>query len=1252
MKTFWMVLTAAMLAAGPADAAPVVAAIGAISGLFTTVFGAVLGPILFRLGASLLLTSLAQSLRGKPRSPGIKTEFTTTGGSKPVSFVLGTYATSGHHAAPPYSHGVSGGTPNAFLTFVISLSDLPGASLKRIIMDDDYVTLSSTEHADYGFEVEGKYNGYCWVKYYDGSQTVADPMLISKYGAHETRPWRPDMVGTGVCYAIVTFRYNRELFNGLPRMRFEMGSIPVYDPRKDSTVGGSGTHRWSDRATWEPTENLQLMNYNVLRGIPVPDGSVWGGDAALEDVPLSNWFAAMNECDVDVSEAGDPYEAQYWGGLEIDVDEQPSDIMGEFLKGCSGQIVEMGGTFKTRTGGPGLPVYWYTDDGVVVSTERNFKPFPGLANTHNAVHASYPDPDNLWESKDAPARYSAALELEDQGRRLPATINLSSVPRPLQVQRLMEAWVREERRFRRHNLTLPPSAAALEPLDSVAWSSSINGYDEKVFEIGELVDDLRTANQNVAIRERNATDYDPSTFVPLPWTNPNPTTPRPAIQGVSGWNVTPSSILDGNSTQRRPALMLHWTGTNQDGISAIRWEVRIQATNIIVSRGSSVDVSAGEALVSEGILPGETYQVRAKFVTARRAEWTVWKTVTAANIRISEVDIAVSVTQSIANAQAAADDATSDALQAIDDAQDVQDALDLAAASLALDISTVDLRVDGNYSAIVSEQGQRAAGDNANALLVSGLRTSIARTDGVIDYPEMTDDNFGEWRSWPNSAISTRAPNAVFDSGKTWTFDIADTDSAGVYTKSIYGIWSGQANADAYIVTVDFTLESGDLSGSGLLFDWVNGAATIYRDTVQLSSMVSGPVVYGQRVTARVLAQRPVGFAGTFDHNVCFLMANYSPIGNRATKVLKVHGVKVRVATQEELASGVIAADLSALTALTSITQSALTTLEGTVAAGVGIAATTVDVNGTAHIAEIRLTSGADPDGSGGSAVKVSAKNILLEGTVSTDMMIVGLGRQMMKNANWSNGLQGWTSSKGPAGDHNGEISAGLRPAGSTYAGVQYETYMLQQLGVSTDSPGADLYYYSEIVEGNIVYGEPVGANQWVEASVNVSSLNCSCELYLRWIDADTLTTGWTLVASSGPTDLSPDNPENWLRLWGKAQTPIGTAYVGWLLRKKPTSSGGSSWLFAHKPQLALTHEHSEQPTPWSAGGTTLVSSEGIRTGAVTADKIDVDELAAITATLGTFQTATSGERVVISDDKFVVYDDSNIVRVKLGDLS
>lgn len=62
-----------------------------------------------------------------------------------------------------------------------------------------------------------------------------------------------------------------------------------------------------------------------------------------------------------------------------------------------------------------------------------------------------------------------------------------------------------------------------------------------------------------------------------------------------------------------------------------------------------------------------------------------------------------------------------------------------------------------------------------------------------------------------------------------------------------------------------------------------------------------------------------------------------------------------------------------------------------------------------------------------------------------------------------------------------------------------------------------------------------------------------------------------------------------------------------------------------------------------------IIAKGMIQAGAVTADKMQVDSLSSITATIGILRTKTSGARVEISDDLIQVFDENNQLRVRIG---
>lgn len=61
------------------------------------------------------------------------------------------------------------------------------------------------------------------------------------------------------------------------------------------------------------------------------------------------------------------------------------------------------------------------------------------------------------------------------------------------------------------------------------------------------------------------------------------------------------------------------------------------------------------------------------------------------------------------------------------------------------------------------------------------------------------------------------------------------------------------------------------------------------------------------------------------------------------------------------------------------------------------------------------------------------------------------------------------------------------------------------------------------------------------------------------------------------------------------------------------------------------------------------VTAEKINAGAVTAEKMNVTQLSAITAEIGTLRTKTSGARTEIKDNLILIYDENNVLRVRMG---
>ena len=639
------------------------AAIGAaFSSITSAIAGSsILGGI-FKAVASMALSKLAQKLlQKKPKTPGQQVEGMTTGETASETFVVGRFATGGH-LVYHNSHGNAGESPNAYYQRVIELAGMPKHKLRSVILAGEFVEFEEVttetsnvndkifdllpnlepaepqqDEADYGLAATNdsfrhKNRAHFWLTYYDGSQTGASQMLVDRYGSDPTHPFTADMIGSGIAYAIVTYRFERKVWKGEIEPRFVLDGIPLYDPRKDTSVGGSGEHRFDSPETWEWTANPVVIAYNVARGIVLPSGDIYGGGYAAADLPLSRWAAAMNVCDEFVS-AGRPRRYEF--GAQVAINEtEPADLIEACMTACGGQIAPIGGQLIPQVGAPDVPVWSVSDDDISADDPLLFEPIKGLADRYNATRATYLAPAHLWEPRNLPLATNAAWEAEDGGRRLVADLRLAGVYSAAQASELAEIYIRDERRQRVHQIVLPPDAARVQVFDTIQLTRPQDGYQDKLVEVVALeqrADDLFCA---LTVRE-----VDPSDYV---W-SPEDDASEPTTIGVEpvvirqpfGFAVAPAIIRDNAGEPRRAGLALSWDAEQAEDVELLRYEIRrINESELEVSGVAAVE--PGQVIVP--LLPATTYEARAEFVTSAQTQFTDWFSATTPSVLLGAKD--------------------------------------------------------------------------------------------------------------------------------------------------------------------------------------------------------------------------------------------------------------------------------------------------------------------------------------------------------------------------------------------------------------------------------------------------------------------------------------------------------------------------------------------------------------------------------------------------------------------------------------
>jgi hypothetical protein len=275
----------------------------------------------------------------------------------------------------------------------------------------------------------------------DGTQTTANSTAVS-----EMSNVNSDSVGNGVAYAYHRYLIDPDLFpNGVQDVKFLIKGARLYDPRKDTTQGGSGTHRYSDESTWEWTDNSALVNFHFKR---------FGGDIDLpiELFDLSNIAFEAEICDEVVSfddAYGSPQtEKRFTCNGMIDLSASPEQIEASLLSSCAGRWVFSGGKYYLLTAAYRGPALVTIVDNDVKGTVKRRATTP-LEDRCNAVKGQHVSPRAYYQTTDITPVISDYYRFgsggsdtgRDKGRYLEHTNDLPYTQSDTMAQRLNRLYL-------------------------------------------------------------------------------------------------------------------------------------------------------------------------------------------------------------------------------------------------------------------------------------------------------------------------------------------------------------------------------------------------------------------------------------------------------------------------------------------------------------------------------------------------------------------------------------------------------------------------------------------------------------------------------------------------------------------------------------------------------------------------------------------------------------------------------------------
>ena len=363
-------------------------AVGAVAGGIATT---ALGSALLSTAIGVALTGLSQAFTRSPRAglSDLARLNLTQLAAAPRKMVLGDTA-----FAADLRYNEPSGSEQRYVDAIIHLASHRATRIRELRIGDK---LAWTDTGG----VQGEFAGFLTVEL----RPEAGP------GAFHTvnggARWGANTRLTGCATARIridrqgTKRTQSPFAGGLPPQVMFIGEgMPVYDPRRDSTVpGGSGAHRVNDQSTWQYHDgstvlgsNLALMALAWRLGWRINGVVSCGLGNPVSRLDLAAFAAAANVCDELVTLAGGGTQRRYHGGGLISDDADKQAIEQAFAD-C------VGGWWDDGRGALGLFVSVNDLAGAVVSLNDDdiqspvkWDPFPELAETWNVVRGLNPEP--------------------------------------------------------------------------------------------------------------------------------------------------------------------------------------------------------------------------------------------------------------------------------------------------------------------------------------------------------------------------------------------------------------------------------------------------------------------------------------------------------------------------------------------------------------------------------------------------------------------------------------------------------------------------------------------------------------------------------------------------------------------------------------------------------------------------------------------------------------------------------------------
>jgi hypothetical protein len=412
--------------------------------------------------------------------------------------------------------------------------------------------------------------------------------------------WPSTARGRGIAHYGLMFDASSEngqkkLAGGVPsRITHVAKGAKVYDPRKDTTRGGTGSHRVDDQSTWEFSGNWALVVANYLIGVRLFDNLVYGVGVEPDDIDWQQVADMADVCDTEVD--GKP---KYHIGGILDITNDHEQTIGLLESAVDGKVSRVGGKYyiwcpHDDTANVKLTI---TDDDIVSEQGIVFSPTDGLTKLYNTARGQYVSPDELFQLTAYP-QVEESTAVTDDGKQRILTYDLTMIQEESVAQRIARERIRRSRFTASISMLMGPRYIALKPFDIVEVNVKETNNQTELFRVVSINGSVNGFAQ-VELIEEDASIYDTSAALGPSLTQLSPSAYNPT-QTVTPANVQAANVVVQGTGSAKDAIRLTW---NDPGAFVRETEVRFRINSTstdyehsIANFSSSIVISPVESV--------------------------------------------------------------------------------------------------------------------------------------------------------------------------------------------------------------------------------------------------------------------------------------------------------------------------------------------------------------------------------------------------------------------------------------------------------------------------------------------------------------------------------------------------------------------------------------------------------------------------------------------------------------------------------